>query len=113
MAKPKPVDTALVGRNVHLLVGEGEAPMQAGMEITMRVVRQAPPDGPRRMEGVLGEPEPPIPPALRDRQVFALPRYEGDSIEDVLRGTHLTVNILLYERDERLICMGTGTVRLL
>lgn len=100
----------VVPKKLHLLVGDGEAPLRPGLEFDVVATRRAPLQGAREMEGVVGEPQSPVPEGLGGRQIFVMPRYDGDTLSDMLKGRHLTVNILVYDRDEKLVSGGTGTL---
>jgi len=104
-AKPQGV---LVGNTLQVLVDEGDSPLSDGMKLLFRVVRYAPDQGPGQRVGVVGELLEPVPPGLKECHVFVHPRYVGHVIDDALGETGLTVNVLVYERNERLLGTGIG-----
>ena len=102
----------LAGKELQLVVDEGDPPLSPGMRLRGIVVRYAPSEGPHREDGVVIEFAEPAPADLRGRYLFVAPRHEGRSIEQVREGTEVIANILLYERNNHLPSSGIGSVRL-
>jgi len=99
----------LVGRRALVVVDEAADHTMDGQELKGEIVRLWPDKGLQAYDGVVVRLDELVPVRYRDHQVFAMPRYQGESLDSALDGKEVIVNLSLIRPNGREVA-GIGSI---